>query len=369
MSKPWMIYGAYGYTGELVAREALRRGHRPRLAGRDEARLRAMADRLGLEAIPLDLGDGAGLARAVGDVGLVFHAAGPFVRTSEAMIQACLAAGVHYTDITGEIPVFQGTFAHDAEAKQRGIVLLSGVGFDVVPTDCLAAYVARRVPGATELDIAFAGLAQPSGGTAKSTFEGALVGGFLRRGGKLVPTPLGKGGRRVRFADRERSVLPIPWGDLETAYRTTGIPNITTYMAVPSGLASVARGGWALGAAAAPVARWILGAGPVRRSIERRIERTVKGPDDALRASARSQIWARASDGAGRSAEAWLETLDGYSFTAVAGVRAVERILASNLAGALTPALAFGADFVLDVEGTSRHDALPATPSAVGASR
>jgi short subunit dehydrogenase-like uncharacterized protein len=367
MSKPWLIYGAYGYTGELVAREALRRGHRPRLSGRDEGKLRAMAERLGLEAVPLDLDDGAALVRAVGDVSVVFHAAGPFVRTSEPMIRACLTAGAHYVDITGEIPVFERTFAHDGEAKQRGIVLLSGAGFDVVPTDCLAAHVARRVPGATELEIAFAGLAQPSGGTAKSTFEGALVGGFLRRDGKLVPTPLGKGGRRVRFADRERPVLPIPWGDLATAYRTTGIPNITTYMAVPGRVASMAKAGWAIGAAAAPVARWILGAEPVRRAIERRIERTVKGPDDALRAHARSQIWSRASNGAGQSAEAWLETLDGYTFTAVAGVRAVERILGSNLTGAVTPALAFGPDFVLDVEGTSRYDALPASSSCAAA--
>ena len=369
MSKPWMIYGAYGYTGELVAREALRRGHRPRLAGRDESKLRAMADRLGLDGVVVDLHDAAGLARAVDGVGLVFHAAGPFVHTSEPMIHACLAAGAHYVDITGEIPVFRDTFAHDAEAKQRGIVLLSGAGFDVVPTDCLAAHVARKAPGATDLEIAFAGLAQPSGGTAKSTFEGALVGGFLRRGGKLVPTPLGKGGRRVRFADRERAVLPIPWGDLETAFHTTGIPNITTYMAVPKGLATLAKGGWAVGAAAAPIARLLLGSAPVRRSIERRIERTVKGPDDARRATSRSQVWARASSTAGPSAEAWLETLDGYSFTAVAGLLAVERILASTLAGALTPAMAFGPDFVLDVPGTTRHDALPAPAASHAVAR
>ena len=113
MSKPWMIYGAYGYTGELVAREALRRGHRPLLAGRDAAKLRVMSERLGLESVAFDLADTAALAREVGDVGLVFHAAGPFVRTSAPMIDACLAARAHYVDITGEIPVFQATFARE----------------------------------------------------------------------------------------------------------------------------------------------------------------------------------------------------------------------------------------------------------------
>jgi short subunit dehydrogenase-like uncharacterized protein len=367
VARPWMIYGAYGYTGELVAKEALRRGHRPLLAGRDPAKLRAMADRLGLDAVPVDLGDGAALAKAVAGVQVVFHCAGPFVETSAPMIRACLDERVHYVDITGEIPVFQATFARDAEAKARGITLLSGAGFDVVPTDCLAAYVARRVPAATELAIAFAGLAQPSGGTAKSTFQGALVGGFVRRGGVLVPTPLGKGGRRVRFADRERPVLPIPWGDLETAARTTGIPDITTYMAVPKNVATLAKG-WAVGAAAAPLARLVLGAGPVRRSIERRIARTVQGPDDALRASSRSHIWARAANAAGTAVEAWLETLDGYSFTAVAGVLVVERLLGAPVPGAVTPASAFGPDFVLDAPGTKRLDALPQAAASAGAS-
>ena len=360
MSRPWIIYGAYGYTGELVAREAVRRGHRPVLAGRDAARLRPLAESLGLEALPLDLGDGPALAKALAGVPLVFHAAGPFVHTSEPMIQACLAAGASYVDITGEIADFQNTFTHDAAARDRRVVLMSGAGFDVIPTDCLAAHVARQVPGATALEIAFSGLAQPSAGTAKSMFDGMLTGGFVRRQGALVSIPMGKGGKTVRFSDRERSVLPIPWGDLETAFHTTGIPDITTYMAIPGGLAAAARGGWMLGAAAAPVARWVLGAGPVKRSIVRSIEGRVRGPGEALREKARSHVWARAVDASGRAVEAWLDTLDGYSFTAVAGVRAVERILATRPTGALTPAAAFGADFVLEIEGTVRHDALPA---------
>jgi short subunit dehydrogenase-like uncharacterized protein len=167
----------------------------------------------------------------------------------------------------------------------------------------------------------------------------------------------------VRFADRERAVLPIPWGDLETAYRTTGIPNITTYMAVPRQMATFAKG-WAIGAAVAPLARLVLGAEPIRRLIERRIERTVKGPDEALRATSRSHVWARAANAAGQSAEGWLETLDGYSFTAASSVLAVERLLASSIAGAVTPAQAFGPDFVLEVQSTRRFDALPAVLGA-----
>ncbi len=365
MSKPrWLIYGAYGYTGELVTREAVRRGHRPVLAGRSEAKLRPLAAELGLEAVAFGLGDGPALARALGGVGglgLVFHAAGPFVDTSDAMIRACLEVGANYVDITGEIPVFRNTFTHDDAAKKRGIALISGVGFDVVPTDCLAAHVAAKLPGSTNLEIAIAGLAQVSAGTAKSMFDGVLVGGLVRRAGELVSVPIGKGGRRLRFSDRERSVLPIPWGDLETAFRTTGIPDITTYMAVPRNLARAAGGTWPLGVAAAPLMRRVLSAPPIKRAILRILEERVKGPDDSARAAAGSYVWARASDPAGHAVEAWLETVDGYSFTAVAGVRSVERLLDKRPTGALTPALAFGRDFVLEIEGTRRYDTLSAT--------
>jgi short subunit dehydrogenase-like uncharacterized protein len=360
----WMIYGAYGYTGVLVAEEAVRRGHRPLLAGRSRAKLDPVAERFGLEALALDLSDGPGLARALEGVDLVFHAAGPFVDTSQAMVRACLEAGTNYVDITGEVAVFRDTLSYDAAAKEKGVVLMSGVGFDVVPTDCLAAHVSQKLPGATELEIAIAGLGHLSAGTAKSMFHGMLEGGLVRRNGKLVGVPTGKGGRRIRFWDRERSVLPIPWGDLETAYKTTGIPDITTYMAFPRRLAAAAESTWRLGAAAAPIYRAVLGAGPIKRAIEEAIEARVKGPDETMRGAARAQVWAKAIDAAGRSVEAWLETVDGYSFTAVAGVRAVERILATELVGALTPALAFGADFVLEIAGTVRHDAAPGLASA-----
>jgi len=359
-----MIYGAYGYSGRLVAEEALRRGHRPVLAGRSRAKLEPVAAALGLESVAVDLGDPAALRKALDGVTAVFHAAGPFVNTSEAMTRACLAAGADYLDITGEVPVFAKTLALDAAARDRGTLVMSGVGFDVVPTDCLAAHVAARVPGATELAIAIAGLSNLSAGTGKSMFDGALAGGLVRREGKLKPVPFGKGARRVRFLDRERSVLPIPWGDLETAYRTTGIPNITTYMAFPKGLANAAERTAGIGAMALPFARAVLGAGPIKRVIEQAIEARLPGPDEEARKGARSFVWVRAAGG-GREAEGWLESIDGYAFTAASGVRALEKVLAARaagkkLTGALTPALAFGADFVLEIEGTRRYDALPA---------
>jgi short subunit dehydrogenase-like uncharacterized protein len=353
-----MIYGANGYTGELVVAEALKRGHRPLLAGRSAQKLGRLAERFDLPFVAVDLGDHAALVNALGAVDLVFHAAGPFVDTSAAMVRACLEARVHYVDITGEIPVFEHTLAQHAVAVDRGVVLMSGVGFDVVPTDCLAAHVARRLPGASELEIAIAAIGQPSPGTTKSSFDGMVRGGLVRRAGALVQHPLGKGARRVRFSDRERSVMPIPWGDLVTAHRTTGIPNITTYMALPQKMTSIMTSTWRLQDLASPITRVVLGAKPVKRLVMRAIERGVQGPSPEARERGRSFVWARASNPEGQAAEAWLETLEGYDFTAVAGMRIVELILAQKSAGALTPAVAFGPDFVLEIPSTRRFDAL-----------
>ena len=350
-ASPWMIYGANGYTGKLVAEEAVSRGHKPLLAGRSAEKLAPMAERLGLEWAAVSLEDTDALQKLVGKTGLVFHAAGPFVHTSRPMIEACLACGASYLDVTGEIPVFQHTFACDAAARKRGILLISGVGMDVIPTDCLSAYVAGKVPGAQQLEIALAGTSTLSPGTVKSALEFMPKGGLVRRNGELISLPLGSGAKRVGFSDRTRTVMPIPWGDLVTALHTTGISNITTYMAVSRRSARMAE-------LAGPVMRRVLAVGLVRNLAKGAVGRVVKGPDERQRQAGRSYFWARAAS-EDQSVEAWLETVEGYQFTAVAGVRCVEKVLAGNvqggrLSGALTPALAFGADFVLEIEGTRR---------------
>jgi len=347
-----MLYGASGYTGRLIAEEALRRGHRPVLAGRSREKLTPLAEQLGLEVAVVGLEDVRGLVATLEGLPLVLHAAGPFVRTSEPMVQACLAAGAHYLDITGEIPVFENTFHHDAEARARGITLMSGVGFDVVPTDCLARYVAERVPGAHELDLAIAATGQASAGTARSALEQLPSGGRVRRGGALQPWPMGKGLRRVRFSDAERTVAPIPWGDLVTAWHTTGIPNITTYMALPRGAAQALRLTY-------PLLKRMLAVDAVRHTAERLIESRVQGPDAVARSQNRSHLWAEARAADGRRAQAWLDLPEGYAFTAVAAVRAVEEVLAQKPLGAQTPARAFGADFVLSIPGCQRQEVLP----------
>jgi short subunit dehydrogenase-like uncharacterized protein len=349
----WLLYGAYGYSGELVAVQARERGHAPILAGRSEDKLRPLAQRLELPFRAFDLEDPAALRRALQGVPLVLHAAGPFVHTAEPMRRACLDVGAHYLDITGEIPVFEGTFALDEAARDRGVALLSGVGFDVVPTDCLAAYVAKRVKAPRSLEVAFASAGGgASAGTLKSMVEGIPRGGLVRRGGQLVPLRTGSGQRRLRFCDRARTAVPIPWGDLVTAFHSTGIPDITTYIAVPRKLAAAQR-------LFGPMAQQVFRSQRVRGLASALVEWRVKGPSEQARVEGRSFIWARAANAEGQSAEAWLETQEVYAFTAAAAVRSVEQTLARSPRGALTPSVAFGCDFVLEVPDTRRLDALP----------
>src|SRR6185436_8957193 len=223
----WLLYGANGYTGDLIAREAARRGERPILAGRNRAAIESLARELQLQSRVFDL-DSPDLR----DVDLVLHCAGPFSRTSRSMVDACLAAGAHYLDITGEFEVFEAIYARDGEAKARGVTLLPGVGFDVVPTDCLAATLAQRLPNADELWLAFqshrGGI---SPGTMKTAIEGSAQGNVIRRDGRLVRVPLLFDVRTIPFENGEKLAVTIPWGDLASAYRSTGVPNIRVYTA------------------------------------------------------------------------------------------------------------------------------------------
>src|SRR6059058_4542054 len=165
MTVPFMVYGASGYTGRLLVEAALSGGLRPILAGRNETTLAPLAERLGLEYRVVRLGDPPTLDAALRKVRVVLHAAGPFSATARPMVDACLRTGTHYLDITGEVRVFEAVAARDAEAKSAGVMLLPGVGFDVVPSDCLAAHMKRRLPDAMDLKLYIGGLANMSRGT------------------------------------------------------------------------------------------------------------------------------------------------------------------------------------------------------------
>lgn len=341
MKEKWILYGANGYTGKLIAQEAISRGHRPVLAGRSAERLIPLANELDLDYRIFDLNNKIDLYNTITEFDLVFHAAGPFIHTSEPMVQACLKAGINYLDITGEVPVFEQNFKYDKEAREKEIAIISGVGFDVVPTDCLAKHVSEQTSNPTHLELAIAGEGGVSPGTLKTIFEHISTGLLIRENGKLSKFTLGNGMRKVKFSDKVRTVTPTVWGDLATAYITTGIPNIIVYMPYSKTMVDLMKG-----------------TRLKKDKVNEWIEKNIKGPDELTRNTSQSYIWAHTKNDDGQEAQAWLETMEGYKFTAVASVRSVEKVFELSPKGALTPALAFGKDFILEIPNTKRLNSL-----------
>jgi len=344
-----LIYGAYGYTGDLIARRAATRGQRPILAGRSASKVEGLARELGMESRVFGLDDPAALDAGLEDVDVVVHCAGPFSRTSKPMVDACLRTGTHYLDITGEVSVFEACAARDAEAEAAGVMVMPGTGFDVVPTDCLAAHLSSRLPGATHLTLAFASVGgQTSHGTATTMVENLDQPNLVRRDGELVSVRTGKRRREIDFGRGPKPALGIPWGDVSTAFHSTGIKNIEVFTKVPKAAIAGAR---VMGVmAGAP------GTGLVQRLLKKRIDAGPAGPTDAQRARAFSLIWgqARAGDAV---VEARLRTPDGYTLTAHAALEIASRVLQGSVEpGFRTPSMVFGADFVLELDDTERTD-------------
>lgn len=335
----WLIYGANGYTGELIAREAARRGLKPMLAGRSHEKVQVLAHELGLEARGFSLDDVAEVTRQLSGYALVLNCAGPFSATAAPMMEACLRTRAHYLDITGEIAVFELAQSLNARARGAGVVLCPGVGFDVIPTDCVAAALKAAMPDATHLALGFDSRSGFSPGTAKTSVEGLAQGGKVRRDGKIMKVPLAYKVRRIDFGDGEKEAMTIPWGDISTAFYTTGIPNIETY--IPGSRAMIAN---------ARRANWIrplLGLSLVQRLLKARIARTVKGPDEAKRARTHTFVWGEVTNASGQTKTARIRTANGYSLTVTGSLSVVEHLMTNKPAGgAYAPSKLVGADLV-----------------------
>ena len=345
MSGPWMIYGANGYTGELIAREAARRGLKPVLAGRSEHKIAPLARELGCEHRSFDLADPAAVRTGIAGMALVLHCAGPFSATARPMMAACIESGAHYLDITGEIAVFELAHALDAQARQAGVLLCPGVGFDVVPTDCLAAALKTALPDANSLALGFDSRGGMSPGTARTSVEGLAHGGRIRRNGQLETVPLAWRTRRIDFGDGEKLAMTIPWGDVSTAWHTTGIPDIEVYLpASPKLVARLKRMNWI---------RPVLGLGPVQSWLKGRIGKTVRGPREEQRARTPTHVWGEVRNAAGRVVTGRVKVANGYDVTVHAALGIAAHVLGSGpVAGHLTPSQLVGRDFVEQLPGS-----------------
>lgn len=335
----WMIYGANGYTGRLIAEEAVRRGWRPVLAGRSRESVERLATTLGLESRIFDLAEPDAVTAGLTGMRTVLHCAGPFSATFQPMLDGCMRTRCHYLDITGELSVYEALFAQSGAIAGAGITAVSGTGFDVVPTDCLAAMLKRELPDATWLRLALTGLEGISPGTAKTLVEGMPLGGYVRHAGKLMRVPAAYRTAMIPFEAHPSLAVTVPLGDLVTAYHATGIPNIEVY--VRANLAMLA------GMRATSLFAGLLGSPAAQGLLKRAAGMLAHGPTADQRASGRTMVWGEVENGEGRRVAMRLHTPEPYRLTVDAGLASVEALAKGGVPlGACSPAMAFGADFV-----------------------
>lgn len=342
-----IIYGSYGYTGTLITETCKAKGLRVLLSGRNVAKLKRQSDATGYPFEEVDMADEDALTHLLKKGKLVIHCAGPFQTTAGPMVDTCLKTGTHYIDITGEYKVFELLAGYDLLAREHGILVMPGAGFDVVPSDCLAVHLKNRLPSASHLRLAFAmsqgGLSR---GTARTMVEGLGYGGMIRENGKLTPIALGDKVMEVNFGEFKKQAMCIPWGDIATAWRSTGIPNIEVYTGVPDTTIRAAK-----------ISRWfnwLLRKPWVKAFLRKKVDARQAGPNDQKLYMGKSYLWGSVSDIQGNVAEARLKTLSGYLLTAKTAALIADKIISTPVRpGYFTPAQYFGEGLIFEVEGTS----------------
>lgn len=343
-----ILYGAYGYTGELIAEELQSKNLRVLLSGRSESKLKELAQKTGFSYTTVNLNDMESLLNLVQQGEVMIHAAGPFKQTAVAMVEACLSAKTHYLDINGDISVFEMIKPYGKQAEEAGIMLLPGTGFDVVPTDCLALRLKNLMPDALSIKIAFA--TQGGGishGTATTVATRLGEPAQRRVNGKLVTIPLGKNALLVDFGKKQMFCMSIPWGDVSTAYTSTGIPNIESFMAVKPGVFKALK--------FQGLVNWLLRTHVVRRLIQKNIDAKPKGPNLEQRKAGSALVWARVENKHGETLSASIQTPESYDLTAKATVLILEKILNNHFtAGYQTPAKAYGENLIFEISGVTK---------------
>ena len=321
-----MIYGATGYTGRLVAEQAKAAGLDFEIAGRNSGKLVAASAELGVAHRAFSLDDHASVANHLAGISVLLNCAGPFARTAEPLMRACIAVGAHYLDITAEINVYRLAETLGDAATTSGTMLLPGVGWDVVPTDCLAAHVMRRVEKPQRLRIALQVAGSMSRGSAVSAGEIVVAGLMARVDGALLP----KADAALApfdFGDGPVDCAPLSFGDLVTAWRSTTIPNIEMFVHFAG---TFPEGDLAL---------------------------LPDGPSATERDAHRARAVAEVTGADGHTVRSVIETPNGYSYTPLAAVEAARRVLAGEYRpGFQTPVTVFGADFAESIADTTITD-------------
>ena len=341
----YLLYGANGYTAQLIIKESLQQGLQPILAGRNQQKIELLAKQYDLPFQVFDLSNSAEIEKQLEGVSLCLNAAGPFSKTALPLAQACVDSQAHYLDITGELEIFEQLKQLTDQAKKQGVMVMPGVGFDVVPSDCLANYLKAQMPDAQSLELAFTSVGGGvSHGTANTMLEGLGRGGMIRKNGELTPVALAHKSKRIDFGDFSRTMATIPWGDVSTAYTSTQIPNIEVYTAIPSKMVRILKFQRLFN----PLLRTRL----VNTLGQKWIDKNLYGPNEEQNQKGKSFLHGVVSNGR-ENKSALLTCAEGYLLTALCGVHISQKVLQGHFtSGYQTPAMAYGWEVITEIPGT-----------------
>ncbi len=316
-----LLYGANGFTGRLIAEQWP--GSEAKeliLAGRSVQAIGELGKQLNKGHRVFALDDSTTIEEALADIDLVLNAAGPFDRTALPLVKACLSVAVHYVDITGEWKIFEAIQRFDEAAQEKGVVLLPGAGFDVVPTDIVSNILAEKMPDAQSLTLAIASFGTSiSHGTMTTAVSQLGEKGRVRQNHELVAEPVGKEGQYFTLGEQKRFAMSIPWGDISTAYWSTGIPNIRVFMSTPPSTYRKMKWQWLFN----PLLRisW------VKNRIQRYVDRNVKGPTKKQREEGSAWVYGEVADAVDNQLSMQLKSPEPYAFTARSAIWFANHIL------------------------------------------
>jgi short subunit dehydrogenase-like uncharacterized protein len=338
--KQLMVYGANGYSARLITEELQKKNIRPILAGRNEKEIKLLAALYKCEYRIFDLDDDQKTIRELTGIHTLLNCAGPFRATAKDLMDACLLTGTNYLDITGEIPVMALAFSYNQKAKEKGIVILPSVGFDIIPTDCLAKRLSELMPDATDLKL---GVLNKGGGISRGTWLTSLefIGGKgkILRDGKIIDSPLGEFSASVHAESFSFHGLSIPWGDVYSSFQSTGIRNIMVYLGVPFIIILLKP--------VVLIFLKLMKLSFIKKLAAGYIKKNLTGPDEKTRNKGEVYIWGKVENQKGETIEEVYQFIEGYTLTAKGAAESAARVLAGEVKpGTYTPSLAFGSDFM-----------------------
>jgi short subunit dehydrogenase-like uncharacterized protein len=340
----YLLYGANGYTAQLIIKESLKAGLKPILAGRTEHKVKETAAKFDLDYLVFGLDDVSYITEQLEAFDVCLNAAGPFSKTAKNMIEACIASKTHYLDITGEISVFELAKSYNKKAQEAKIMVMSGIGFDVVPSDCLANYLSAKMPDASQLELAFTSVGGAlSHGTASTLVENLGEGSAARVDGKIKKVPVGHLSKKIDFGAVKHYAMTIPWGDISTAYSSTKIPNIVVYTGVPKSSVNMMK----FQSLFNPILKTKL----AKNLAQKWIDKNLYGPNEKQNQKGKSYFWGEISNAKNEKITALLKCKEGYLLTALCSVNICQKVLAENFkTGYQTPSSAYGYNLILEIE-------------------